>query len=407
MGKLIRFEIRKILKSRFFVLIALLFLLSELVLAIPKLSEFRFGFVWMKWDKNSYDFYYSLSDEELEAFCKAMEEKYGADVFTNPMFPPASFQGPGYFGDDQADINYIQVRQAILMEQGRIDDARAEVLRKAGKLLETAEAEGDTYRIRELGQMIRIYAKELPPVNYPVRGWTDLIGRFEILIPILLLSLLIGGLAFSQENDYGTKNYLRTTMLGDHMTVLAKIAAVVILSLTAVALCNLVAGAVLFLEFGFMGGSNPVQRIYEYILSPLPLKIWQFCLMKIGAEIFTTAIFSVWMAAISFVSKKTWMSYLIGGVFLGAALLVHYFMTSAFRHVDLLSIVNLEYYFSSHYTANILGFPVNRWLLLLLGWTAATAVLVFLPAYFTKWQGKERNKEKSGEKGKADGSVSV
>lgn len=396
MGKLIRFEIRKILKSRFFVLIALLFLLSELVLAIPKLSEFRFGFVWMKWDKNSYDFYYSLSDEELEAFCQAMEEKYGADVFTNPVFPPASFQAPGYFGEDQQDVTYIQIRWGILSDQGRIGDARKEVLRKAGKLLETAEAENDPYRIRQWEQMLRIYSKELPPVNYPVRGWTDFIGRFEILIPVLLLSLLIGGLAFSQENDYGTKNYLRTTKLGDHTTVLAKIAAVVILSLAAVVLCSLAAAAVLFLEFGFMGGGNPVQRIYEYVLSPLTLKIWQFCLMKIGAEMLVAAIFSVWMAAISFVSKKTWMSYLIGGVFLGAALLIHYFKAAAFRHADLLSIVDMEYYFSSYYTANILGLPVNRWVLLVLGWTAAAALLVFLMAYLTKKQGRARLQKDRG-----------
>ena len=323
-----------------------------------------------------------------------MENKYGADVFQSLVPAAGSMDYPGYFGEEYSDADIIMVLASIQWRQNEIENARGTVLEKAERYLRTAQQEGDRYRIRNLSRMIRIYGSEISAIGYKVVGWDYLIERIEALIPMLFFCLYIGGQVYSLEKDIHADLLLSTSFFGGSATSAAKLVSVVMLSLLSVVLCNLATFTVIWLGYGMSGGMNPVQVLDGWTLSPLNMRVWELCLLKIGAEMVFCAVSVVFYAAISRVSRKTWQAYIAGSLITVCMLAGYYLFADQIQHADLLSCIDLSRFLATYDTVNILNRPVFRVFIHWIIWIAAA----FLTAVSCVWDSKSKGRNHQGKR---------
>lgn len=402
---LIRYECKKSIGNRFFLIVLCLFLLVQMVwigglqewleyqdylevlslhnLEPPKemtmgelLAESR---IMTEQIREEHGVIGQLSPEEQTMFVSAMEQKYGKNVFdpmemvtTEEMFAPS-----GYFSGFQ-DYVMINTYNQLHDWNQAIDSARQKVVDSASALAEQAAAESDDYALRRNQNIIRLYRASLPDITSAVYGWNTYLADNNISFLTAFLVLLACCGSVSAEHDHKTWMMLHTAKNGKRKTLAAKylsgalIAMVIVLLLHFASLC-----AVLY-RSGFLGAGQPVQALEQLSLCPYSLTVWQFALMRLVCQMAAAAVLSILLTSISAFCRSGIISYAAGAVLLGGFLMLEFFMPHNGWLVSPVTLFYPQKYFDSYYTANLLEYPVPWVIVHTVLWISISWVLSYL-----------------------------
>ena len=393
LGTLTRYELKKLLGGKFF-LIALCLLLAVNILLNCGIQDFV---NWIEAVENGealvvvteesthfwsymaesrritaslgarYDVFEGISQEEFAAFEAAMIEKYGEDVFSTPIPNEEMLSIPGYFGGVQSDLDYILNYSFLRDGNERIQNTQGQVIRAAQAYSQDALEDGDNYGIRRNLNIIHFFSEPRLPVTSPIRGWGDyLFNDLPMLLAGLMLLLTCSG-SISGENDLQTWMLLHTAKNGRGKTLIAKYLAGIITAAGLTILFQLVTLGAVWFRCGLLGATQPAAALEQLERLPYPFSVWQYALIALVFQILAAAVLSVLLITISAICHSNILSYATGAVFLAGCFLLVFFPPKVEWLSGPLALSNPQKYFDSYYTANVCGFPVL--------WVAAQAAL--------------------------------
>lgn len=200
-GKLTRYELKKSILNKFFLIIFCLFLALNVVLTgglldyLDLLESIATGPMAEAaaedggpsiWDylsdaqengdymRQTYGPLADMTPEERTEFETAMVEKYGSDVFSPSFIPTAEMMtGPDYFGTDFGDFTYIG-NYASLLQKNLDNQAAWDTAVNAAKAYgRDALAAGDNYGIRRNLQIIRLYSTPREEITSRTYNWEE------------------------------------------------------------------------------------------------------------------------------------------------------------------------------------------------------------------------------------------
>ena len=155
MGRLIRFELKKMLSGKFFWIVLCLLLAVNILLSCGAwelynlfmdadenvLSTAEEGFSFFDYFTSSrhatesmrrrYGVLAEISQEERDAFEAAMGEKYGQDIWEYLVPTEEMLTVPGYFGGNLSDLDYISAYTDMKKWNAEIEETYQNVLRSA------------------------------------------------------------------------------------------------------------------------------------------------------------------------------------------------------------------------------------------------------------------------------------
>ena len=354
------FELKKVWKNR--LCLPLLFVLCVITVLVlmeedPKgAAGRRMAISYLTRD---YTFYASLSDSEKEGFRQAMVEKYGENVFDSYGVPDeASLSPPGYFGEDQADFNYIQVVTTLTRSQKRIDEIRRSVVEAAKAFGRDAVREGNDYEIRRNLDVIRLYQKARTPLTNEVRNWNRfLFTPYPVLLTLFAVFFLCSGI-FSKERDSNAVILLATSANGKGETVAAKYAAAAVSAVGCFILIRGVSLLTVALNFGLSGWDQPVWGIEELAYCTHNLTVGQYVFLAMGCELAAVLIIAALCTTVSALSKSSVISFFINALVLAGCVALFFLEPRAELLKGPLALATPLRYFESYYTANVLTYPI-------------------------------------------------
>lgn len=385
LGKLTRYELKKLAGGKFF-LIALCLLLVANVLLNCGIQEF---ITWMNHVKNGtamgditpettsfwsnsalqrqgtniirgeYKLLNKLTPQERAAFEAAMKERYGEDVFAVPIPTDEMTAVPGYLGGAWSDFSCIVNYQGMLERNAALTSALDNTVRAARAFGQESLEAGDNYGVRRNLNVIRLYSVPRQEITTPIRGWDQfLFGTPATMLLIFLLVLLACSGSFTADRDTQTFLLLHTAKNGKGKTLLAKYLAGVILAVVITVAFQLVALGSVWFKLGLLGARQPVSAIQELRLFPYAITVWQYVLLVLACQIFAAVMLAVLLTTVSAFSKSSIISYGAGAILLGLCLLPVYFPPKIEWLSGPLALSSPLKYFDSYYTANLFGFPV-------------------------------------------------
>ena len=196
MGRLIRFELKKMLSGKFFWIALCLLLAVNILLSCGAwelynlfmdadenvLSTAEEGFSFFDYFTSSrhatesmrrrYGVLAEISQEERDAFEAAMEEKYGQDIWEYLVPTEEMLTVPGYFGGNLSDLDYISAYTDMKKWNAEIEETYQNVLRSAKAYGREALEEGDNYAVRRNLNIIRLYSTPRREITSPFRAGT-------------------------------------------------------------------------------------------------------------------------------------------------------------------------------------------------------------------------------------------
>lgn len=382
MGTLTRFELKKMLGGKFFLIALCLMLLVNILLNCGIQEHME----WLEaveegialetaeesisfWGDmagrrkvtaaigNNYAFFENLTPEERAAFETAMMDKYGADVFDMLNPTDEMMMTPGYFGEERNDFGALIDYAGLKLNNQTIRETQDRVIQAAQDFGREALEKGDNYGVRRNLQIIRTYSQPRPEVTNVVRGWNDfLFDQTPMLLVFLLLLLACAG-SVSGENDRQTWLLLHTAKNGKGKTLAAKYLAGAITAAALTLLFQLALLGAVWFRGGLLGLNQPAALLDELKMLPYPLTVGQYVLVNLVCQIFAAVALSVLLTTVSALSKSSVISYAAGAVLLGVCLLPVYFPPRVEWISGPLSLSVPLKYFDSYYTANLFGFP--------------------------------------------------
>lgn len=405
--KLTGFELKKSVGNRFFIIALCLLLLINMLLlcGLREWMEFRaniksgviptdeetlerakhFG-LYISTDgkianfiRQNYALFTDLTPEELEAFEIAMKEKYGEDIFTDPLeaVPDAMLAPSGYFADQQ-DLSVILDYQRNVQRRLEVEDACDRAVRAARIFGGEALEKGDNYGVRRNINIIHLYSAPRSQTLTPVRGWDEILFETPTMLLVFLLVLLSCAGSFTGENDRKTWLLLHTAKNGKGKTLAAKYLSGAFTAVMLTVLFHLSSLAAIWFKGGFMGLTEPAVALNELLMIPWDLTVWQYVLLTLACRIFAAVLLSVLLQTISALCRSSVISYGVGAVVLGGCALLAYFPPREELLAGPLSLANPLKYFETYYTANLFGFPVLWAVVQAVLWSALCAISIFL-----------------------------
>lgn len=377
--KLTKFELKKVLKSKFFLIAAVLLLLVNMFLSGPEeLDRWKyFGSAReaTEQEQKVYDKLASLTPEEKADFEKAMIQKYGEDILDSYILPTQELtQLPGYFGDEISDYNALSNRELLRIINEPVQRFRGNVVSRAKFFGREAVLSGSKYEIRRNLQILSLYSAPIQEATHPIYGWKDyLFSGTPMLMSLLLILLLCAGI-FTKEKEQGTWPLLQTSKYGQGKTLAAKFLAGDIGAAIITILFHASTLLMVYLNYGLMGGTQLMYSTQPMELFPFSITVWQFALIDLLCKIFAAVMASILLCVISSLSKNSVISYGVGTIVLGGCVLLTLFPPDSEWLAGPLTLSRTQWYFDTYYTANIFGYPVL--------WAAVQAVLWSLLAAF-------------------------
>jgi ABC-type transport system involved in multi-copper enzyme maturation permease subunit len=320
-----------------------------------------------------------LSPEEQSMFVSAMEQKYGENVFdpmemvtTEEMFAPS-----GYFSGFQ-DYVMINTYNQLHGWNQAIDSVRQQVVDTASALAEQAAADGDNYALRRNQNIIRLYREPLSNITSGVYGWNTYLADNNISFLAAFLVLLACSGSVSAEHDHRTWMLLHTAKNGKRKTLAAKYLSGALIAIVIVLLLHLASLCAVLYRSGFLGAGQPVQALEQLSLCPYSLTVWQFALLRLMCQMAGAALLSLLLTTISAFSKSGILSYGAGTILLGGFLLLEFFLPHNGWLVSPMTLCYPHKYFDSYYTANLLEYPVPWVIVHTVLWISIAWVLSYL-----------------------------
>ena len=403
-GTLTRYELKKSVWNKFFLIIFALLLLANVLLncgiqdflnwmdavengtALGEITAENTNFWGNKAEirrttariRKQYATFAELTPEERTAFEAAMKEKYGEEVFEFPIPTDEMMSSPGYFGGETNDFTWILNYSDVLQWNEENRESYESVLRAAKAFGREALEEGDNYGIRRNLQIIRLYSQPRGEITGPVRGWSDFLFDNPAMLLVFLMVLLTCAGNVSGERDRQTWLLLHTAKNGKGKTLTAKYLAGAASAAVLTILFQLASlGAILF-RGGLLGFNQPVAALEQLRLFPYTVTVGQYVFLTLACQVFAAVVLSILLTTISALSRSSVISYAVGAIVLGGCLLLVYIPPKTEWLAGPLALSSPLKYFDSYDTANLFGFPVLWAVVQAVLWCALSGVCVWL-----------------------------
>lgn len=400
LGKLTRYELKKQLGGKFFLITLCLLLAVNVVLncgidnylelkevMADVLPEGEFPDFWSQKessrersesDRENFARLNALPPEAIARYEQTLREQYGEDVMENCHAYPELGEFPGLLFKDQIDVfTILQINMQREWNQ-KIADGQERVVRSARNFGREALAKGDNYGVRRNLDIIRLYSRPRVTANTPVGGWDLLLKEnFSMLLVSLMLLLACSG-SVSGEHDRQTWLLLHTARCGKGKTLAAKYLAGILSAVGLTLLFRLAALGGICFQVGLLGSDQPIQMLEDFPLVPYTLTVGQYARIHLVCQMFAAALLSVLMTTLSALCRTSVISYGAGALTLGVFLLPVYFPPQVEWLSGPLALAEPIKYFDAYYTANLFGFPVLWVLVQAVLWCALAAGCMYL-----------------------------
>jgi hypothetical protein len=329
--KLIQYEIRKALSSRFLIVFLLLLIaLNTFLFMEPWSSDDMFIAGKLYRDTRPlYDFLYSANSDAYNEYIDWLTDVYGDEwqysfvELNNDGIPgrflPAAYQEVSALSNCYTFIN-------ILFPE--ILANREHIVETARRLGGVAYMEDDYYGMRMNLDIIKHYS--VKPAILPAfatdenegvfwvgnqNGWKHFFNYKWGNLFAILFSLLISSRIFPLENK--ASSLLYATPKGRCHTAVAKLTAAVLISAIISLLFSLLNIILTAWQYGLGGINASILSILQFSLSHLNLTIGQTILLFTLFQTFGVMCIAVVATALSYILKSNLASYLGSVVFLG------------------------------------------------------------------------------------------
>lgn len=385
MGKLVYFELRKSLGSRFFLVLlcaalAVHFLLqcgageyAEYLAEVTRVGEstwsgipkesfwayFRANRSSARYQREMYGAVAKLSDTEKRDALDAMRETYGEAALEDPLAAPNGGIDavPGYF-EGISDRTFLLALEETARWNAEVDAAVGGVLEAAASLRAEAEAQGDRYEVRRNGEILRLYGEVRGAVTDGSLLAGDVLSEGTGMLFVFLTVLLTAAPSVAGERERGTWMLLAAAQNGGRKTFLAKLIAgwITAAGLTAGFQAVTLLGAVF--RGRNLGLGQPLAALEALRLCPFSMAVWQYFLLALSMQALSACIFSALVTAVSAFCRSGVLAFGIGALLLGGGLLLLYFPPKSPWLWGPLSLAAPCRYFSGYLTCNVFGQPV-------------------------------------------------
>ena len=300
---------------------------------------------------------------------------------------------------DESTINLLAKMQ--IQKSKEVRDVRAEIRWEAAVYGKEAIHTGNMYLIRRNADIIHRY-EEIPlTIEHRIYG-IDIFLRFRygVLAAILLTITANAGL-FSEEYRRNTWVFLATSKNGGVKLFFAKLIAGTIVSAIAFMLFQGIAAAVICLDLGMGGYQESILGAEGFNACPYNVTVLQYSCMVLSLQLFSIVLFGAIAAAFSAFTKNTLKSLMLSLVFFAINLGITLLMEGSGNEWILLQIAEPFSMLSVYRDVNLMSFPVQRILVLLVLWTATVAILISFAAFSVTPNGSQKNRTEIKRKRKA------
>ena len=405
MGKLVKFELKKIWGSRFLCLALCVLLMINVALLcgakdwmeIQSMAESgmevgeEYGTFWRAMEtmrktteifRASYAPFTNATSEEIEDFTTLAREKYREDIFEVDFLEPSEemLNSYSFFDGSQSDYSVIVNYRVILWGNENARDARGRVVEAAKQYGRDALEKGDDYGVRRNQAIIRLYSRPRQMETSLVRSWGIFLFENPSMLFVFLLLLLACSGSVSGENDRRTSLLLHTSRNGKGKTLAAKYISGAISAVGLVLLFQLAAVGAIWFNCGLLGLSQPVFSLGELTLCPWSITVWQYLLCSLGCQMLSAVILSFLFLSVSALGRTNLISYGIGAALLGLLILPVYVQPKTEWLAGPLALSSPLRFFERYYDANIFGFSVPWVIVLALLWTVFSIVAALISA---------------------------
>lgn len=216
-------------------------------------------------------------------------------------------------------------------------DTLEKVVGQARRNLQEYESTGitkDAYVYKLQQRIIETYESLKSTVQigfeYP-HGWQDYFSYSIGNIFICAVLLLISSLLFTEDNRTGVLTVIRASRCGRMPTALAKLTALLLISIGTVLLFSAESFVIIGLRIGYSSPLNAIQSINTFRLCPYDINIGQYFLAQLGVRLLAFSLFALFTAAVSVFVYQHTIVYICGLGFWGLNFLIdsiHYISTN-------------------------------------------------------------------------------
>lgn len=403
---LTRYELKKAVGGKFFLIVLCLLLIVDFVMlcgvrewfamqqsyedgtamaeALSPEEETFFGFLGSARRvtnllREEYEVFNALSPQERTEFENTMKEKYGETVFDEFVIPTDEMLAyPGYLGDKLSDFAAVHLYSSLRQTNRENEELFENVIEAAKAFGREALQEGNDYEVRRNLRIIQLYNLPRGQITSEKRTWDQFLFDSPGMLFVFLMVLLSSACIFTKENEQQTWLLLHTAKNGKGKTMAAKYLAAAISAAGLTILFQLTTLGSIYFCSGLLGANQPLTIIEELKLFPFPMTVWQYALLALGCQVFAAVVLSILLSTVSALSKSSVISYAVGALLLGGSVLLLYYPPRSEWLAGPLALAQPLRYFESFYTANIFGFPVLWVVIQAVLWSILVAVGILL-----------------------------
>jgi len=216
-------------------------------------------------------------------------------------------------------------RDAILNYPGTIQ----KVIDRAYANLAEFDAMGvpaDSYTYKYQLRVIDLYKTAQSDVRMGLeytRGWSDYFSYDIVNIFIFTMLVIAGSVVFANEKNSGILPIIRASKNGRQKTALAKIAAMMIVTVVTVLLFTLSTFLIFGIRLGYSSTANAIQVFDLFTLSPFVITIGQYFAVTIAVKLLTFMLFSAVLLLVSAFFYNYALIYICGLGFFGLNFLLY------------------------------------------------------------------------------------
>ncbi len=319
MIKLIQCEVKKLFSATFFRIILILLLVVNIFFCADYTKE-RSSSVKKPLLETAFELY----QEDPVAFLRGYQDliQYYEESASLSNLSP---QDPYRFGGSAWGITDLELYEEVLEEveaEARYKDKISSIISQANGIRKGLPSK-DSYSYHYQNSIIKIYSSLKEQVHFQgnlIFSWDLLFSYDSDYFPVVLIVILCTVYITLCDKQNGFYAISSVCKKGRHISVLAKLLASLILTVTLVLLFSIST----IITIGVVNGgySTPLEAIQamqkgygfaDMTYFPFALNMWQGYLMAIFFKVCSAWVLSTFVLFISTLVQKVWFSFIFGG----------------------------------------------------------------------------------------------
>lgn len=267
--------------------------------------------------------------------------------------------------EDYSDDDLYLILNDLLNKTSGYRDTVGDVINRAENNLKEFDLLGiskEEYSYRYQLRVIELYEKAKNDVRFGfeyVHGWNEYFNYSAVNIFIFIVIIIAGTVIFAQEKVSGALPIIRATKEGRFKTAIAKLTAIIAVTIFTVVLFTTTTLLTFWLCCGFSSLQNAIQILDAYELSPYILTIGEYLALTFAVKIVTFTLFSAAVVLVSVFTYNYVITYIAGLGFYG----INYLLNSisyigvegAFGALNLVAAANVTPLTERYRAINLFG----------------------------------------------------